>query len=279
MVSVEAAINGHKWIVQIDCWNDGRQFATGQRNVSGRSLSAQLGQPEATPKSYVETAERTAAQLVDQELLNTCWTVDWQLTDWLVAANAYSYNDQTPLQAIQQIARAAGGIVQTHQTDTQLIIQHRYRSMPWDWSAALPDISLPDAIIRTGAGTYQPSPVVNGVYVSGTTQGVIAKVIRTGSAGDLLAPMVTDALITASEPARTRGEMVLAGGGRWSQQQLIIPLMPTPDLPGLLTPGTLIEATESGTSWRGGVTGTTVSVSRNRGLQVRQTITVEQYHE
>jgi hypothetical protein len=106
----------------------------------------------------------------------------------------------------------------------------------------------------------------------------MAKVIRTGTAGDRLATMVTDPLITATEVAAERGRTVLAAGQNFRQVTIDLPLMSPPDLPGLLVPGTIVDVNQASGIWRGQVTGVRISGSRNRGLSVRQIITVERYY-
>ena len=54
-------------------------------------------------------------------------------------------------------------------------------------------------------------PRYNGVYISGaTSDGVLNLVKRTGTAGDVLAPMVSDPLNTHADASRQRGLAVLA---------------------------------------------------------------------
>ena len=51
----------------------------------------------------------TAQQLALQALDLTGYTLDWDLTDWLVPAGAWSHSG-TPLAAVQAIVEAARGV-------------------------------------------------------------------------------------------------------------------------------------------------------------------------
>jgi len=156
------------------------------------------------------------------------------------------------------------------------------RLSPWNWAAAVPDIALTEDIIQSINSEWRPQPAYNGVYVSGTTQGVIVLVKRTATAGDFQAGMVTDPLITHVDAGTERGRNILAAAGKWSLETIQIPLMPSPGLPGLLLPGTLVEITEGVTTWRGQVAGVSVNAQRSDGndgrLTVSQTLDIERWY-
>ena len=147
---------------------------------------------------------------------------------------------------------------------------------------ATPDVALTEDIIQSINSEWRPQPAYNGVYVSGTTQGVIVLVKRTATAGDFQVSMIADPLITHVDAGTERGRNILAVAGKWSLETIQIPLMPSPGLPGLLLPGTLVEVTEGVTTWRGQVAGVSVNAQRSDGndgrLTVAQTIDVERWY-
>jgi len=107
------------------------------------------------------------------------------------------------------------------------------------------------------------------VYLSGEGGGILAQVTRAGSAGDLLAPMVVDALITHAEAARQRGISVLSDTG---PQQLLV--LETPVFPGvgIYPVGAFVAFSDGADSRRGLVR----SVSLNATFPtVRQIIEIE----
>lgn len=60
----------------------------------------------------------------------TGWALDCQIVDWLVPAGAWS-RQGTPIDAINDIATAAGGYVQPHATQPALRVLPRYPAASW----------------------------------------------------------------------------------------------------------------------------------------------------
>lgn len=112
-------------------------------------------------------------------------------------------------------------------------------------------------------------PVANRVYVSGEGIGVLGQVTRTGTAGDALAPMVVDRLITHADAARQRGIAVLSDSGRSIGMTLSLPVLPAT---GVIEPGIFVQYQDGSTSRIGLVRSTQIDA---RMPQVRQTIGVE----
>jgi hypothetical protein len=274
-IAVEAAMNGHIWKMQVDRTGSGRAFAGNSRTIEGRSISAQLGAPAAEIRTYTETMERSAAQLMTQELENTGWTLDIDIDDWLVPANTFSYQDQTPIGAIKTIADSVGGMVQSHMQDQVLLIQKKYAVPPWQWGTATPDLEIPYSMIDKLDTEWDERTFFNAAFVSG---GISAKVYREGSAADKTAPMVQDQLLTAVEAVRQRGIAILAASGKWSKHRMELPVFADPVVPGVILPGTLVRFVDGVLSWIGVVTAVSVTANRARsGLKIRQTIDVERY--
>jgi len=276
-VAVAVDINGHQWTALVEGWSEAHSFGRREYTLRGRSQTAMLAEPYAPARAGSNAAQTLARQLAEAELQYTGYTLDWDLVDWLVGAGALSYSNASPIKVIQQIVEAAGGRVISHRTDKELRALPRLHSLPWTWGAATPDMGISDYVVRQLRREYVPTPVVNAVFVSGEHQGVMTKILRAGTAGDLLAPMITDALITATEPARERGKLAIGQSGKWSKESLELPLTRAASLPGLLEIGQLIEMEERGTPWRGQVVGVRVSCDFGRGLRISQQIDVERY--
>ena len=278
-VTLEVNVNGWLWTVMVENWRESKSFGKATWTVQGRSESAQLASPYAPAKTYLEANNRTAVQLVEQELQNTGWSVDWQPIDWLVPGGCYSYNNQTPMQAIQMIAEAAGAVIQTDATAKTLHVVSRYAISPWQWSQATPDVILPDSVIKELSRDYKPSPAYNGIYVSGQTQGgVTVFVKRAGTDGAIQMPQVVHPLITSREIGQERGRIALASCGAWESITLATQLAQAPNTPGLILPGKLLQVVENGVSWIGQVTGVNVAVSNQNGVYVAQQLEVERYY-
>jgi hypothetical protein len=196
------------------------------------------------------------------------WSIDWRLTDWLLPAGAWSHLG-TAIEACTAIAGAAGGYIQSHRTDQALIVRPRYPSAPWAWSAAVPDIVLPESVCAVEGIEWIEKPRYNSVFVSGMADGIIGHVTRAGTAGDRVAPMVTDALITSSDAARQRGMTILSDTGAQAHISLGLPVLPEF---GVIEPGLLVSYTEGG--------GTHLGISRKVEVsadfpRVRQTVVLE----
>ncbi|MFN3957197.1 MAG: hypothetical protein ACK4Q6_06720 [Tepidimonas ignava] len=100
------------------------------------------------------------------------------------------------MEALVAIASAAGGYLIPHPSDPSIRVRHRYPVAPWEWNTVTPDFVLPvDAVARESL-RWVEKPGYNRVLVSGQDVGVLGQVTRAGTAGDKLAPMVVDALIT-----------------------------------------------------------------------------------
>jgi hypothetical protein len=128
----------------------------------------------------------------------------------------------------------------------------------------------PDAIITSGF-ERRDGPDINAVYVSGTTQGVLAWVKRASSAGDKLASLQTDALITANAAAAQRGLATLGKAGPQLAISLELPVLTGASQPGVIDVGSLVQVNDS-PPWRGRVRSVTVQSARPIA---RQTITLE----
>ncbi len=275
-VEIEITVNGITWIMLVEGFDLRREFGTSEANLRGRSLAAYLAEPYAPKRSFTLASPFTARQLAEQELertiLATGFDLDWQLPDWLVPAGAWSYESLTPMQVIARIVESVGGSLNAHPQLKRLVAQSRYPSLPWEWASQTLHRTLPIDVVKTLSARWSEKPDFNAVYVGGEREGVIARVRRSGTAGDQLAPMIIDPMISHADAARERGRSVLADTGRQAIVTLELPMVASI---GLLEPGRLIAIGESGASWRGLVRGTTVSANWSQSLVVRQVVEVE----
>jgi hypothetical protein len=90
--------------------------------------------------------------------------------------------------------------------------------------------------------------------------------------GDVLAPEVSDRLVTDVVSARQRGISVLSAAALKRRQTMTVPLLTGGTNPGLILPGYLIQVQEPGETWRGLVRGITVTTGVPT---VRQQLVVE----
>ena len=272
---VRVTVNGIDWVFAVERLARTRSFGQHRVQLQGRSVTALLGDPYMPVQTWLNDADLTAQQLMAAALEYTGVDLDWGITDWLVPAGVWSFRG-TALQSILRVAEAAGAVVRSHRTEAGLIIAPSYPSMPWEWASASGYVEMPADVITTDSLDPDARAPYNAVYVSGTTHGPQGHVRRTGSGGTLLAPPITDALITHETAARMRGRTVLGGAGAKLQHSLTMPLMVGGDLPGVITPGQLLKVNDIGHTWRGLVRSVRITgQAENDVIVVRQALTVE----
>ena len=276
---LQVTLDGLVWVFVVESLKRSHSFGKRSISISGRSQTALTGAPWQREVAFSNSAPANAQQLASQVLDLSGVALDWGITDWLVPANAWSFAGSR-LAALQAIANAAGGYVQSHRSAATLQVRHPYAPRPsgdsggpWNWNIGPADIELaPDAVI-TSSIERRDGPDINGVYVSGTTQGVLALVKRVGSAGDKLGALQTDALLTASEAAQQRGLAVLGKAGAQYIVSLELPVLTGAGQPGVIDLGSLVQVNEP-VPWRGLVRGVQVQTAMPKA---RQTITLERH--
>jgi hypothetical protein len=271
-VMLACVINSVSYYMVVESIQRDRSFNTATIRIGGRGKNAMLDAPYALTQSFHNTVSRTAAQLLDDALtlngVSIGWSVDSGLTDWLVPAGAWSVVG-SHIAAAQTVAGAAGGYLQPHPTADTLRVLARYPTAPWDWAGVTPDYELPSSVTIQEGITWTEKARYNRVFVSGQGQGVLGQVTRYGTAGDVVAPMITDALITEAAAARQRGTNVLADTGRIATVSLRLPVL---SATGIIGPGKFVRYVDGATTRFGIVRSTSVDVGFP---EVWQTIGVE----
>lgn len=275
-VDVQVAINGTPYRLCVEQYGRQREFANTRISARGRGRAAVLDAPYAPILNHGNTAARTAHQLMDEVLtingVGIGWGVDFALTDWLVPGNIWVHQGSY-ISALLEIASAAGGYVQPHDTAATLHVRPRYPAAPWQWHTITPDFELPSAVVSVEGTEWQRKTAYNRVHVSGTTAGVLGEVTRGGTAGDVVAPMITDALITHVDAARQRGMAVLSDTGAQAHISLRLPVL---EETGIIPPGKFVRYLDNGEE----IIGITRSVSVDAGLpEIWQVIGVETHVE
>lgn len=273
-VELLASVNGTEFRLLAEDISREREFGQAGIRVSGRGRNAVLAAPYAPVMNFSNAEVRTARQLMDDVLtvngVPLGWTVDWGLTDWNVPAGAFAHQG-TWIEALIAIANAAGGYLIPHPSALSLKVRPRYPVAPWEWGTVTPDVVLPAEAVSRESLRWQEKPAYNRVFVSGQEVGVLGQVTRAGTAGDVLAPMVVDPLITEAMAARQRGLAVLADTGRQIEVTLRLPVLPET---GLIEPGAFVEYQDGSITRLGLVRATRVEA----GLpEVWQTLGVQAY--
>lgn len=273
-VEVEALFNGVAYRFLVESISRDRSFNQSAIRIGMRGKTALLDAPYAPVMSFGNTDARTMAQLAGDVLtingVPLDWTVNWTPESWSVPVGVFQHQG-TYISAINDLVGAAGAYILPHRTLQEMTVLPRYPTAPWEWAGATPDYELPSAVTLQEGIEWVNRPQYNRVFVSGTGQGVLGQVTRTGTAGDLVAPMITSALITDVVGARLRGLPVLADTGRVASVSLKLPVLPET---GIIVPGKMVRYTD-GADTRIGIT-RSVSVSvGGSAVDLRQTIEVE----
>ncbi|WP_010325175.1 hypothetical protein [Marinobacterium stanieri] len=272
-------INGHQFTALVEGYGRSRQIGNTGYTINGRSRTAWLTDPHAPARSKVITAPYSAAALAGQELANTGFTLEWNATDWLIPGGAYSYENLSPISAIKRLAEAAGYMLQSHPSDKTLIVRPRYRVSPHKWTdptTAL-DAILPADLITQDTNSFISRPAYNrAIFAGGAEGGVIVSVTLDGTAGDILAPMGTDNLITHKDAGYERCRNLIATGGTWEDVTLTTMLTQQSEAPGLILPGHLVELQDVAETYPVRIDGTTITAtSSETEIKIRQQLVAQ----
>jgi len=260
-VQVECVVNSQHLRLSIDNIGRDRRFPEERIAVRGRGRGAALADVDLT---FGNTAARTAQQLMQDVLtingVSFGWSLDWQITDWLVPADTWVFNGSY-IAALQDIAGAAGAYLQPHLTDQVIRVLPRYPLAPWHWAASLtPDIVLPVEVTSVENIEEVIRPDYNQVHVGGLkAPAVFGPVTRDGTGGDKEAPQVLHSLITASQAWLQRGIAELSDTGM--QEHVTVQTMVLPEM-GIVMPGTVISYVSDDRTRKG--------IVRKTGLEMQQ---------
>jgi hypothetical protein len=250
-VELRAWVNGTEFRVLAEQVGRERAFGQSSIRVSGRGCNAVLDAPYSPRQVFGGYGAFSSQQLMDEVLKSNGvplgWDIDYGLEAWNVPANVFNHAG-TYISALTALAQAGGGYLIPHPSAQSFKVRHLYPVAPWDWADEVPDFILPSAVVTREGVTWTEKPGYNRVFVSGQEQGVLGQVTRAGTAGEVLAPMVTDPLITTAAAARQRGLSILSNTGRQLEHQLRLPVLP---VTGIIQPGALVEYTDNGEAIRG----------------------------
>lgn len=267
-VELDAYVNGSFFRMRVERIKRDRRFVEKSQSmmetisIAGRGTNLVLDTPRAPTQTFGNPADaRTAQQLMGDVLMFNGvpigWDVEWNLTDWLVPAGAWSHRGGYA-SALSAIAKAAGGYLQPHAYQQIVRVLPLYPLAPWDWATSVtPDYELPPDVVTIESIEWQDKPLYNRVFISGGSQGILGLVTRAGTAGDLVAPMIVDALNTHVDASRQRGTAVLSDTGRQARVGLRMPVL---EMTGVITPGRFVRYLDD--------TGTRLGIVRSTSVEV-----------
>ncbi len=276
-VQIVITVNGVVFKMIVERIEHTYAFSNRAIRVIGRSLSALLGQPYEQPASATQSSELTVQQLAEL-LLPGGWTLAWHSTmpiPWLVPSGVYTYTQQTPIQALAQLAQDIGAVLVPARDSQTITIMPRYPKLPWNFGLLSPDLIVPGAaIVNITHRTTYPTQA-NGVYIhGGEVGGKLGWVRLNGSDGARLAPTVSNALMTDATALRLRGERELAGQYQQPPVQAISMPMDNTTYP-LAAIGQHIRINADGQAADGIINSVQLNISLNPpNIDVSQTIQI-----
>ena len=270
---VRIEIDGVAWIFAVGSRSRNRQWPTHSVSFTGSSTTSLLDTPHLPIGTFSNTQARMAQQLVAEALEHTGTALDWQIPDWEIPAGVFTHQG-SPLSAALKVADSVGAIVQSDKTGQILRYLSRYPSLPWEWSNTAPRASLPANYVVTDALQEQFQPAYNAIYTAGTTAGFVRKTNRAGTAGDVQAQIVVDALLTSTEAHTERARAVLGAAGHKANITLTLPVNTAAGYAGVLDVNDLVEIADTDATWRGLVRSVSLTAGGNSPV-VNQTVRVE----
>lgn len=271
--AVQVMVNGQAYRMLVESRGRSRAFNQGAIAISGRGINAMLDAPNAPIMNFANTADRTAQQLLGDILSYSGvplpdWTIDFQLEDYLIPAGTWTHQG-THISALNDVVTALGGYVQPHAWDKIMIAAHQYPTTPWHWADLTPDYELPVDVTTNEGIEWLQKARYNRVFVGGMKNGILGQVTRTGTAGDLVAPMAQHAVITNAIAARQRGRAIISDVGNQARVSLKLPVLP---LTGIITPGKTVRYVDESEERVGYVRSVSVDVAMP---EIFQTLVVE----
>ena len=275
-------INGNRWDILAEDYRDTRKFIGHTYTVTGRSITAKLGADYAKGKHSKYDAARYARQIADEQLNLLPYRIAaWEAVDWLIPGDSYTVSGQTPIEVIADLARAAGGFVESHPYEAQLFVRPVWRQPAW--AKPTPALTIPANLILSVSGQRRISERCNAVRLTPAAEqmgGAKAKgglVYREGTDQQPEASTLTHAAYTDTDVMRAAGIHALSETGTHKIETVQLPWAEKYQLP-LASLGAVWAFAEQGQTWQGVIKGVSVAVELDGGAPVvTQTVTIDRY--
>lgn len=286
-IEVEAMINGHVWEFLLDIPSNSRQFGNSKVTLSGRSRSAWLDSPYdplttgtlSTDKSMNQIGEEVLGIPFDSRWPNSGFNLVWDVEDWFVPAKTFTWQNMDRVSLIKKIANSIRACVYSDPRLPIITIYPRYKVQSWLLEDEPVDVTIPEAALLNWSQQPDRKAYYNGVYISGTENGVLALVKITGTDGSQVPDQpIVDSLCCDSEgiAARQRGLVELSESAMgYSIKVSTIMTNNGVGGPSLITPNQLVKFNNT----KGFVRSVSINASLSGGwngvINVRQSIEME----
>ena len=275
-------INGNRWDILAEDYRDTRKFIGHSYTVTGRSITAKLGADYAKGRHSKYDAARYARQIADEQLNLLPYRIAaWEAVDWLIPGDTYTISGQTPIEVIADLAKAAGGFVESHPYEAQLFVRPIWRQPAW--AKPTPALTIPANLILSVSGQRRISERCNAVRITpaaeqvGGTKAKGGLVYREGTDQQPEASTLTHAAYTDLDVMRAAGIHALSETGTHKIETVTLPWAEKYQLP-LAELGAVWAFAEAGQTWQGIIKGISVAVELDNGAPVvTQTVSIDRY--
>lgn len=275
-------INGNRWDILAEDYRDTRKFIGHTYSITGRSITAKLGADYAKGRHSKYDAARYARQIADEQLNLLPYRIAaWEAVDWLIPGDSYTVSGQTPIEVIADLAKAAGGFVESHPYEAQLFVRPVWRQPAW--ARPTPALTIPANLILSVSGQRRISERCSAVRLTPAAEqigGAKAKgglVYREGTDQQPEASTLTHAAYTDTDVMRAAGIHALSETGTHKIETVQLPWAEKYQLP-LASLGAVWAFAEAGQTWQGVIKGVSVAVELDGGAPVvTQTVTIDRY--
>lgn len=211
---IRVVLNNKLFVFLVESKKRSRGFGQTDFTYTGRSITALLDSPHASKRTHTQPGAMTSVQLVEEELArvpDANILLDWvnlvSSNGWLLPEGALSYSNLTPMEAIKEIVKPVGGAIVS---DPALPMIHIKPRTPYGyWETPAIKMSIPEDIIQQDSSDWVGAQSANAVYVYSNSVSLGGRIIRQGTAGDVLAEQMSSRMYTDADSIREAGRSAL----------------------------------------------------------------------
>jgi len=193
---IEININQYKFVVDVDDIKVQQEFNRKSIEISVSSTTNRLKTIKAhNVDNDLSSIAIMSAQLSRDDLETGFKFVSQNSVDWIIPSGIIEYDDAFALDIINSIALSVGDTVISHAYKKEIIVKEKY-------SSGQPIYKLPIGKLFDYSTNEESGTEYNAVVVTGENKGITAIVRKEGTAGEKIAPMIVNKLITDQSAAR-----------------------------------------------------------------------------
>lgn len=266
-------VNGYQYYAIAEQPVRRESFGNATYSSGCRSRTAELADPWMNTISYTNSAARSFAGMLGDLVSGTGWAIQLAgIVDFVIPAGAFSILSKSPMDAVWDAVGQVGCMIIGLDATKTLKVVPRWPTAPWVMSTTIADINIHDSVILDYSTDEEINQLCNACWLRGEQQGVSAKVVRAGTAGNIATSDVSAQLIVTDQAARVAGTVMIADSGKKQKVSVTLPVMN--DLPPL-TKGMLIGVTYRDEIYKALCDTTSLSVTMgDDGLNVTQSVTL-----